>query len=150
MPGYVTQAEIESAIGGSAALKRVMRSTVIDTDSLGESIAAAEALIDSYAAGSAGYPWTSVPEQVTQVALDLTVYYLYQRHWSQTEVPAQATASYEAALALLTELRDGRLSVVPTSPPAQSLASTVSTYLPGQTPRAGNVRRTRRETMDLL
>jgi phage gp36-like protein len=147
---YVTQAEIESALGGAAALKRVMRATEIDTASLGESIAAADALIDSYAAGSAGYPWTTVPEQVTQLALDLSVYYLYLRHWSQTEVPAQAQEGHERALALLGELRDGRLSVVPAATPAQSLASTVSLYLPGQAPRAGNVRRTRRDTLDLL
>lgn len=147
---YSTQADIEDAVGGLAELKRILRTSTVSSAVLDEQIAAADAMIDAFARGTEGHPWSPVPEAVKQASIDLAVAKIYERIWSATQIPQGVRDAYARALDWLRDLAAGRVSVVEGQTPAAQQVGRVSVYLPGDEPREGNRRRTRRDTLDCL
>lgn len=147
MGAYIVQSDIENAVGGTAELARITRSSPADGNKITSAIAYGESLINASAQGTAGYPWSVVPDAVKQANLSLSIYRLYYLSWPSAEIPATVKEQHDEALAFLKQLREGDISFVTGEDPAKQNLSRVFTYLPGQTLSSGNLRQATRDQL---
>ncbi len=151
---YCTQADLESACGGAAALIWItdLENTAIDEEAVTSAIEFADGTIDQYATGTpgtgsdAGALWETTPAQAKQCAINVALYVLYDR--IRREVPASVEKAFERSMDLLEKLSQGKVSWVTTEPIAAQNNARVYYVTPGSTPRTDNPRRTRRDQFD--
>ncbi len=146
---YITQTDIEAKVKGSAILLRIIRSTSFDATALAaiaEAIAESDGIVNTYAEGTAGYPWTVVPQQAKTCSLALCIERLYQAWPIPGNVKDEANAAREMLFALL----EGETTWVIGNTPAKQNLSHVFVYLPGDTLSSGNPRRATRDVLDKL
>jgi phage gp36-like protein len=145
---YITTTEIEEAVGGASVLLRITRSNgALDQDKVDAAIAFATSLINQYAEGSPGYPWTTTPQAAKDASLHIVLWRLYGLAWP---IPASVKADYEATMKELAQLAAGETSWVVGETPAKQLGSTVFVWLPGDDRNTDSRRRHTRAIMDLL
>ena len=147
---YIVQADIENAVGGTTGLKRILRSTTVDTSRVTSAIEYAESTIDSYAQGSPGFPWSPIPNAAEQVALAIAIWRLYHLSWPANNIAEAIEHAYGEAIKKLELLQAGQTSWVAGSNPAQQNASKVFVWLPGDTRSSDNPRRSTRSQLDGL
>lgn len=151
---YCTQAQIEAAVGGNAALVWIsdLNNAAVDVNAVASAIEWAGAQIDQYATGTPGTGttegalWDTTPAQAKQAAISLAVYCLYDR--IRRDIPESVKQTYERTMKLLELLSQGKVSWVTTEAPAAQNASHVFYVTPGTEARVGNPRRTRRDQFD--
>jgi phage gp36-like protein len=115
---YCTLTDIKKAISDEIVKQ------LTDDDNIGEiveanvttAIARADAEIDGYCAVKYAVPFTTVPEVVAGLSLDMSIYYLYKRRTVSDDVQK----SYDNAIARLKDIAKGLLSLGVDPPPAAS------------------------------
>lgn len=151
MPTYISSTDLQVALGGESELRRLTKKNPADTNFTNECINAAESMIDSFCSGSQGFPFSApYPELIIQLSIDLSIYKIYERRWSQSEIPAQAERSYNNALDTLKKILMGEISVIATNDPPQNNLGKGFYFTPNSTPDLTNPRRTLRSTLQYL
>lgn len=90
---------------------------VIDQNRVEEAIRQADAEIDSYCGERYSVPFSTVPEIVKKISVDIAIYALYSRRVE--EVPAVRAERYRSAVRQLEGISKGVISLgVDPSPPA--------------------------------
>ena len=154
---YCTSAEIQAAIGGSAALIALTDplNASLNTAAVSSAIDEATGLIDMYATGTggatgtAGALWSTTPTQATQCAINIAVYTLYIRIWR--EAPPDWTDRYTRSMDLLERLSTGKVSWVASQDPPQQNVGRVYYFTANSTNRSDTPnRRTTRGSLDKL
>jgi phage gp36-like protein len=115
---YCTQDDIELAISEDVLTQLTDDENTgsADADIVTAAIARADAEIDGYCAVKYAVPFTTVPEVVAGLSLDMSIYYLYKRRTVSDDVQK----SYDNAIARLKDIARGLLSLGVDPPPAAS------------------------------
>lgn len=86
------------------------RSGIVDTGIVDEKIAKAGTLIDSYVGGRYTLPLSPAPDLIADIAVDLTVYFLYERRF-RANMPESIMKIYSATIKKLEGIQKGELQV---------------------------------------
>jgi hypothetical protein len=160
---YHTQANIEDAVGGAAALNWIADplnsspALAATATLIASAIAYADAQIDAAGAGTpgtgstAGALWTDAGALIIakHVGISISLYIIYERV-RREETPQSVKDAYTEARERLAALRKGEESWVMSEPPAVQNTGTVWAFTPESTARDANPRRTLRSSLDLL
>ena len=147
---YITQTDIENKLKGSAVLLKILRSSAFDATALAviaSAIAESDGVINSYAEGTSGYPWSVTPQPAKTASLALCIWRLYALGWP---IPTSVKAEYDAAMEELKQLAGGKVSWVTGTNPAAQNTSKVFVWLPGDERSSTNPRRSTRSQLDGL
>lgn len=103
----------------------------LGTAELDKAIAGACSEIDSYLSARYPVPLTTVPENIRDIACDITAYRLYKRR--QEELSDTRRAAYKDALKVLTDIRDGKqiLQIPETTSSSFSCSVAISSHFGG-------------------
>jgi phage gp36-like protein len=83
---------------------------VLDQAKVDAAIASAGDLIDGYLRGKYTLPIASVPETLKTIAVDISLYRLYERRL-KLSMPESIQLSYKNAVALLAQIQQGKFSL---------------------------------------
>lgn len=83
---------------------------VVDTDAVTRAIVDADAEIDGYCGKRHTVPFTTVPEIIRKLSVDLSIFNLYARR-SHLEVPDSRQKRYDAAIRFLRDVARGIVSL---------------------------------------
>jgi len=137
---YSTYSDIQNAVGGEIELKRISKSDPLDTTMIGEAISQADSLINLFCNGTSGYPFSTTPDFVKQLSIDLSIYNVYLRSWSFSDIPASYVDLYNKAMELLRKIASGELSLV--GEPAKSINNKGYYFFDGRNVSSNNPRTT--------
>lgn len=106
---YCTQQDLTDRFGSVELLQLADRdhSGAVDAEVINGAIADADAEIDSYLAGRYALPLATVPPILVRRACEITRFYLYHNHPTET-----VRAAYDDALRWLREVAAGRVELV--------------------------------------
>lgn len=156
MATYASSTDFQNAIGGSSALTWIsdLLNSSTDSNAVTKALDFGTSVIDTYVAGTAGVTgvagamWDTTPTQAVQCCIDLALYVLYLR--IRRDVPPEIKALYEARIAELEKVNEGKLSWVTTEDPPGVNSGRVYYFGAGSTARSDNPRRTLRDYLDLV
>jgi len=109
---YTTLASMLNAIPATVltALTDDSGAATYDTAKVSAAISRADQLIDTYLRGKHTLPLSPVPDIIAGASIDLAKYYLYERRRDLDADEGNAKL-YKQTLALLEEIRDGKLLI---------------------------------------
>lgn len=81
---------------------------VLDTDKIGRAIAGADAIVNLHVRGRYAVPLSPVDPEILGISCDIARYKLYG---DATNAPEAAKDAYEAAMAMLASIRDGKATL---------------------------------------
>ena len=81
----------------------------VDNDIINEIVDKSANIIDSYIGGRYPLPLEVIPKIIRNIAIDLTVKFLYDRRLGEKDEIIEE--AYENAIALLKDIRDGKLFI---------------------------------------
>lgn len=79
---------------------------VVNTDRVDEAIRKAGSLIDGYCSKRYDTPFSTVPELIRTLSIDLAVYFIYARNSNET-MPELRAVAYERAMEELQKIENG-------------------------------------------
>lgn len=85
-----------------------------------------DSLINSYLRSRYAVPFSIAPKIVTRIAVDLTIYYVYQRKFEQ-ELPDAIRARYTDSIKLLEAIQSGRINIEDVPAPEAVVPTVVRT-----------------------
>src|SRR5690606_35330720 len=95
---YSTPELINESLGGGNALALLSSrdGAEINLDVVNQAISDADGLIESYANGTKGFPWTTNPIQAERCSIDIACHYISIRVWRNSD---DFLERYESAIA---------------------------------------------------
>lgn len=125
---YCTQTDIEQRRISTATLIQLTDDAdtgAVDAAVVAGAITEAAGTVDGFLRGRYPLPLNPVPEIITTIALDVSVYYLYARK-PEFDPPEAVSDRYKSAVALLQRIQDGKMPLYETSAPPATGPSVVS------------------------
>lgn len=125
---YCTQTDIEQRRISTATLIQLTDDAdtgAVDAAVVAGAITEAAGMVDGFLRGRYPLPLNPVPEIITTIALDVSVYYLYARK-PEFDPPEAVSDRYKSALVLLQRIQDGKMPLYETSTPPAAGPSVVS------------------------
>lgn len=83
----------------------------VDEDIVNELIEKADNRINGYLRGRYDIPLDPVPDEIKDMSVDLTAYFLYSRRATGKGVPKEIEDKYRDAIKLLTDIQAGRFTL---------------------------------------
>lgn len=122
---YCTESDLVNAVSESTLIQLTddSGSDVIDSDVIDWAINKADAYIDTYLRGNHTVPLSPVPDDIKQISIDISTFYLYGRRRSN-DLPAIVAESLKMAKEMLKNIRDTELLIDDTT----SYANTAGYY----------------------
>lgn len=139
---YLTQADMVARLTLPEML-RLTRTNPLNVTKVSTAIGDAEAVINTWAAGTFGYPWSVVPVQATEATFVIAQVYLHQRSWRGTPLDADLQIEYSRIMQELKNLRDKKTSWVATNSPEVANLSQAFVSMPNDTPKYDSPRQSR-------
>ena len=112
---YCTQADIIKSLPEAelAQLTDDSAGTTVDSDVVNESIAWADALIDTYCRQKYSVPFSTTPEMIKGLSIDLAIYDLFTRR-VHGATPDMVMHKYDQAMLILRDISQGKAFVLDT------------------------------------
>lgn len=110
---YTTQADIAAIIPESVLIQLTddaVPPVAINSTVISQTIVQATSIIDGYVGGVYSLPFTSLPELIKTLALDIVVYRLYLRR-KKNDPPEAVKQAFETALKLLRDVASGKITL---------------------------------------
>ena len=112
---YCTQSDIIKSLPEAelAQLTDDSAGTTVDSDVVNESIAWADALIDTYCRQKYSVPFSTTPEMIKGLSIDLAIYDLFTRR-VHGATPDMVMHKYDQAMLILRDISQGKAFVLDT------------------------------------
>jgi phage gp36-like protein len=109
---YCTQADITKAIPDADVIRLTddTGAGTINATNVAEAIAKADAVINVYLRIGHTTPLATVPPEIRQISVDLTIYFLFKRRRIESDDPGLETI-FKNNVNMLKEIRDGNLLI---------------------------------------
>lgn len=122
---YCTQADITEQIPEAELIQLTDDGDlgVVDADAVARAIADADAEIDGYCGDRYTVPFSTVPDMIRKLSVDIAVYNLYSR---RTGAPENRQKRYDDAVKFLERVSDGKTAVPGVSGTTESASDRVS------------------------